>query len=192
MVPPVTAERSPPLSRITGADSPVIAASSTEATPSITSPSLGIRSPASTSTISPGLSDGGRRRVAAVRRRSRVRSSLALASVLRLAQRGGLRLAAAFGHGFGEIGEQHGEPEPEIDLERQSRRWRAAGDEVAQEEDGGQRGDDLDHEHHRIADQDARIELAEGIADRRERGSAGSVHGRDAAAAVAGRSMRFA
>ena len=52
-VPPVTAERSPPLSRITGADSPVIAASSTEATPSMTSPSRGMRSPASTSTMSP-------------------------------------------------------------------------------------------------------------------------------------------
>ena len=38
-VPPVTAERSPPASRITGADSPVIADSSTDATPSITSPS---------------------------------------------------------------------------------------------------------------------------------------------------------
>ena len=38
-VPPVTAERSPPASRITGADSPVMADSSTEATPSITSPS---------------------------------------------------------------------------------------------------------------------------------------------------------
>src|SRR6516162_4854183 len=55
-VPPVTAERSPPLSRITGADSPVIADSSTDATPSMTSPSLGIRSPASTSTKSSGLS----------------------------------------------------------------------------------------------------------------------------------------
>ena len=55
-VPPVTAERSPPLSRMTGADSPVIADSSTEATPSITSPSLGIRSPASTSTRSPDRS----------------------------------------------------------------------------------------------------------------------------------------
>ncbi len=33
-VPPVTAERSPPDSRITGADSPVIADSSTEAMPS--------------------------------------------------------------------------------------------------------------------------------------------------------------
>src|SRR6266478_4405643 len=54
-VPPVTAERSPPDSRITGADSPVIAASLTEATPSITSPSEGMLSPASTRTISPTL-----------------------------------------------------------------------------------------------------------------------------------------
>ena len=43
LVPPVTAERSPPLSRMTGADSPVIADSSTVATPSMTSPSPGIR-----------------------------------------------------------------------------------------------------------------------------------------------------
>ena len=41
-VPPVTAEKSPPDSRITGADSPVMALSSTEATPSITSPSAGM------------------------------------------------------------------------------------------------------------------------------------------------------
>ena len=52
-VPPVTAERSPPDSRITGADSPVMALSLTEATPSITSPSPGISSPASTITMSP-------------------------------------------------------------------------------------------------------------------------------------------
>ena len=52
-VPPVTAERSPPLSRITGADSPVMAASFTEATPSITSPSDGMRSPVCTRTTSP-------------------------------------------------------------------------------------------------------------------------------------------
>ena len=52
-VPPVTAERSPPDSRITGADSPVIADSSTEATPSITSPSPGMKSPAVTTTMSP-------------------------------------------------------------------------------------------------------------------------------------------
>ena len=41
VVPPVTALRSPPDSRMTGADSPVTADSSTDATPSITSPSTG-------------------------------------------------------------------------------------------------------------------------------------------------------
>src|SRR5262245_21074155 len=53
LVPPVTAERSPPDSRITGADSPVIADSSTEAIPSTISPSPGISSPADTITRSP-------------------------------------------------------------------------------------------------------------------------------------------
>ena len=52
-VPPVTALRSPPDSRMTGADSPVIADSSTEAMPSITVPSPGISSPATTTTTSP-------------------------------------------------------------------------------------------------------------------------------------------
>src|SRR5215471_323374 len=56
-VPPVTAELSPPDSRITGADSPVMAASLTEATPSMTSLSEGMLSPASTSTMSPTFSD---------------------------------------------------------------------------------------------------------------------------------------
>ena len=44
-MPPVTAERSPPDSRMTGADSPVIADSSTEPTPSMISPSAGMTSP---------------------------------------------------------------------------------------------------------------------------------------------------
>jgi hypothetical protein len=56
LVPPVTADRSPPDSRITGADSPVIADSSTDATPSTTSPSPGMTCPASTTTWSPTLS----------------------------------------------------------------------------------------------------------------------------------------
>ncbi len=55
-VPPVTPERSPPASRITGALSPVIADSSTEATPSTISPSAGMIWPASTTTRSPVLS----------------------------------------------------------------------------------------------------------------------------------------
>ena len=57
LVPPVTAERSPPDSRMTGADSPVIADSSTEATPSTTSPSPGMRSPGVQTTRSPTLSE---------------------------------------------------------------------------------------------------------------------------------------
>ena len=51
-VPAVTALRSPPDSRITGALSPVITLSSTDAIPSITSPSHGMMSPASTRTAS--------------------------------------------------------------------------------------------------------------------------------------------
>jgi len=50
LVPPVTALRSPPDSRITGADSPVIADSSTLAMPSTMSPSPGMTSPAVTTT----------------------------------------------------------------------------------------------------------------------------------------------
>ena len=71
LVPPVTAQRSPPDSRMTGADSPVIADSSTLATPSTTSPSPGMMSPASTTTRSPSRSGGaghlllGRRRARA-------------------------------------------------------------------------------------------------------------------------------
>ena len=60
-VPPVTAERSPPASRMTGADSPVIADSSTEAMPSTTVPSPGISSPATTTTRSPFTSSAAGR-----------------------------------------------------------------------------------------------------------------------------------
>lgn len=63
VVPPVTPERSPPASRITGADSPVTAASFTEAMPSTISPSPGTRSPASTSTWSPTSSSRADARV---------------------------------------------------------------------------------------------------------------------------------
>ena len=62
-MPPVTALRSPPDSRMTGADSPVIADSSTEAMPSITVPSPGMTSPASTTTTSPRRSSAAGRSV---------------------------------------------------------------------------------------------------------------------------------
>src|SRR5262249_7201892 len=164
-VPPVTAERSPPDSRMTGADSPVMAASLTEAMPSITSPSDGMVSPASTSTTSPTL-----RLVVG----TDLRPAATLGSGQQLGLRFGalapqrrrLRLAAPFGDRLGEIGEQHREPQPQHDLEFEAGAL-AAGDDVADQDHGGQRRDHLEHEHHRILDQRARIELDESRADRR-------------------------
>jgi hypothetical protein len=131
LVPPVTALRSPPDSRITGALSPVMADSSTLAMPSMTSPSPGMVSPASTMTVSPE-----RNRAAAT---ISVRPPFTAARGgfgLGLAQGVGLRLAAALRHGFGEVGEQHGEPQPERDLEGEAGDARAGG-EIAHGEDGG-------------------------------------------------------
>ena len=160
-VPPVTAERSPPLSRITGADSPVIAASLTLATPSMTSPSEGMISPASTRTMSPWRSAVA----ATVSMRPSGQFALRRGLGAGAPQRGGLGAAAAFGHRLGEIGEQHGEPEPEIDLDGEADAG-AAGDDVAQQQHRGEHGDDLDHEHHRVAPHDARVELLHGLPQR--------------------------
>ena len=150
-VPPVTAMRSPPLSRMTGADSPVMALSSTEATPSITSPSPGIKSPASTSTTSPLRSVGGGDRLelppcAAAARR--------LAWVSRAGRGAACRPGPcrALGHRLGEVGEEHGEPEPERRSATMNRPVpRRAGESRWSEEHGRQHRADLDHEHHRVA-----------------------------------------
>ena len=111
VVPPVTAERSPPDSRMTGADSPVMADSSTEATPSMISPSEGMRSPASHTTRSP-LRQGGRRHdlLGAVGVEAPGHGLGA-----HLAQGDGLRLAPPLGHGLGEVGEEHGQEQPDRD-----------------------------------------------------------------------------
>ena len=116
-VPPVTAERSPPVSRMTGADSPVMADSSTEAMPSITSPSPGITSPASTSDDVAGLQLVGAGPPDSSGRRPSAMQLGAASRCACLRKRVGLRLAAPLGHGLGEVGEQHGEPQPEDDLE---------------------------------------------------------------------------
>ena len=128
-VPPVTADRSPPDSRMTGADSPVIADSSTDATPSMISPSPGMNSPALTITTSPLRSARGRHGLGPAVRQQPVRDGLGP----RLAQRVGLRLAAALGHRLGEVGEEHGEPQPGRDLAGEQRVARAA-DEFLQED----------------------------------------------------------
>ena len=122
-MPPVTALRSPPASRITGADSPVIADSSTEAMPSIDRAVAGDHLA--------GLDDddvaarAARRRgfVAAVAQpRDRLRAHRA--------QRVGLRLAAALGERLGEVAEDDGQPQPDRDREREPARAgrRLAGD----------------------------------------------------------------
>ena len=111
LVPPVTAERSPPDSRMTGADSPVMADSSTEAMPSMISPSEGMRSPASQTTQ---VALGQRRR-----RHPLLGAVGPQAAGLGLrahpAQRVGLGLAPAFGHGLGEVGEDHRQEQPDGD-----------------------------------------------------------------------------
>ena len=82
-------------------------------------------------------------------------------------QRIGLRLAAALGNGLREVGEQNRQPQPQDDLEREAK-VAAPRDQITNEEDGGQDRDDLEHEHDRVLDQRARIELDECRADRRD------------------------
>ena len=45
----------------------------------------------------------------------------------------------------------------------------AACSKVAQEDHGGEHGDDLDHEHHRVLDHQARVELDERLSYRRQK-----------------------
>ena len=85
----------------------------------------------------------------------------------RRAQGSRLGLAASLGDGFGEIGEQHGEPQPRGDRENEA--WVAgvvADSRRRSDTDGrGEDAADVDDEHDRIADLHARIEFPEGIPD---------------------------
>ena len=78
----------------------------------------------------------------------------------------GLRLAAPLRHRFGEIGEQHREPQPEGDLAGEQRRA-VMRDEIADEEAGDDERDDFGDENHRVLRQLARIELAQRVDRRR-------------------------
>ena len=77
-----------------------------------------------------------------------------------------LRLAAALRHRLGEVPEEHREPEPEVDLEGEAQVG-MPNDKVAQEEERGQRRHDLDDEHHRVMNERPRVELPECGAERR-------------------------
>ncbi len=159
-VPPVTELRSPPDSRITGADSPVTADSSTVAAPSMISPSPGMNSPALTMTRSPlrkSLAVRERDRVAALARGNLVRDDVLAGA----AQRCGLGLAAAFGDRLGEIREQQREPEPQRNAEDETRRRLAVPAEGLQPQRRRQHAADEHDEHDRVAELRARRELAE-------------------------------
>ena len=73
--------------------------------------------------------------------------TLAAKSLLLIAVLG---LAAAFGDGFGEVREEHGEPQPDRDLEIEPTRLREA-------RDGREDRTDEDDEHHGVPDLHPRI-----------------------------------
>jgi hypothetical protein len=79
-----------------------------------------------------------------------------------LPERGGLGLAPALGHRFGEVGEQHGEPQ-EQDDQPGEHVGRGVLAEIAHEQQRGQDAADLDDEDHRVPHQRPRVELAQGL-----------------------------
>ena len=162
---PVTALRSPPDSRITGALSPVTALSSTDATPSITSPSAGIASPAWTSTTSPfrsavdgTVSDGALRSGRTSRRAEIVRRARRSASACALP-----RPSASASAKFAKT---HGEPQPDRHAADERRGRLALPAERLEEQDRREHAADLHDEHHRVAELLARIQPQERIPDR--------------------------
>ena len=95
-----------------------MADSSTEATPSTTSPSPGINSPGDDHDPVAGAQASTRHLPPWIHLRFQFVGDGFRTG---LAQRVGLRLAAALGHGLGEIGEKHREPQPERDLKLKSK-----------------------------------------------------------------------
>ena len=119
-MPPVTPERSPPASRMTGADSPVMADSSTEATPSTISPSAGMTCPASTTTRSPARSAVEETTwPSCVAGPSSAEGRACPARVC--AEAVGLGLAARLGQRLGEVGEQDRQEQPDVQRRSGSR-----------------------------------------------------------------------
>ena len=76
----------------------------------------------------------------------------------------GLGFAARFGHRLGEVGEHDGEPQPQRDLKREADIAGARGD-LLQQHDGGDRGADLHHEHHRVSGYRARVQFSQRLAN---------------------------
>ena len=109
-------------------------------------------SPASTSTTSPTCRSSVETPTASITPALPVGSISRLALVSRpgAAQGVGLRLAAALGDGLGEIGEQHGEPQPGRDLAGEAA-LRRCEHESRSEEHGDHGRDDFGDEDDRVA-----------------------------------------
>jgi hypothetical protein len=106
-------------SRSTGADSPVTALSFTDATPSMISPSAGMMSPVSTEhhvAFAQGARLAGLILALLV-----AEQFLGVHVAPHRTQRRCLRLAAALGDGFGEVCEQHRQPQPDRDGDDEAR-----------------------------------------------------------------------
>src|SRR4029077_10815757 len=78
-------------------------------------------------------------------------------------QTGGLRLPATFGNSLGEIGKQHGEPEPDRQLSNETAQGRLS----RKDSNGGERRAHHGHKHDRVLDHQPRVELLERVNDRR-------------------------
>ena len=130
-VPPVTPERSPPASRTTGADSPVIADSSTEATPSTISPSPGIDLAGvdhDQVASRRAVETSGRQTVSVESVAGRVERQAEGGRLLAgLAQGVGLGLAAGLGQRRGEVGEQHRQEQPDVQRDQVAERGQRRG-----------------------------------------------------------------
>ena len=165
-MPPVTALRSPPDSRITGADSPVIADSSTVAMPSITVPSPGISSPAGTTTTSPRVSSA-----AAFVEPSRIVATVSLRIVRSVSAWARPRPSANASAMFANTTVSHSQKA--IVNVYQAGSWPPPSglppNDLDQPGDGRDHRADLDDEHHRVADLHARVELLEAVDQRAAR-----------------------
>jgi hypothetical protein len=157
-VPPVTAERSPPASRITGCR---LAGDGRFVHRSHAFDHFTVAGDVvvgfDVDHVSGAQQAAGNLFKAAVRRVP-FRNGLALG----LAQRVGLSLAAALGHGLGKVGEEHREPQPEGDLEVKAETGPVMNGVIDQNR-RGEYTPHLDDKHHRVLGHPARIELAECI-----------------------------
>ena len=164
-VPPVTELKSPPDSRMTGADSPgdrrFVDRRHTLYHVAIGRNEVARLHQKRIAGAQRGRIDA-RHRARALRLGQFLRDRVALGG----AQRVGLRLAAAFGDRFGEVREQHREPQPQRDRQNETGRGFAVAGQRLKPQQRRQNASDIDDEHHRVLPLILRQQLHEGIDQR--------------------------